>query len=61
MVCPSLEEIGVRVDETTVALPIDHLFQNIEGLAALDLRFDVPRSLIYLNKDPEEIMGRPFG
>ena len=58
--CPGLEEIGFRVDDTTTALPIDKLFSQIDSLVALDLKFDVPKSLAVLNKDPEELMGRPF-
>ena len=58
--CPNLEEIGFRVDDTTTALPIDKLFSHIESLVGLVLKFDVPKSLVFLNRDPEELMGRPF-
>lgn len=49
------------MDDTTTALPIDYLFTQIESLTRLDLKFDVPKSLVILNKDPEELMRRPFG
>lgn len=58
--CPQLQEIGFRIDDTTTALPIDSLFSKIESLTALDLKFDVPKSLLVLNRDPEDLMGRPF-
>lgn len=58
--CPNLEEIGFRVDDTTTALPIDKLFAEIADLTALELKFDTPKSLLVLNRDPEEVMGRQF-
>ena len=58
--CPNLEEIGFRLDETVVALPIDELFERSKYLNSLHLRFDVPRSLVILNKDPEELTETEF-